>query len=140
MGAPFYREAREILESGDKILVVHGDGEMKRLLTKLMDCGVQVVEALTPQPMTSIDVAETRRLWKDRVTMWGGLPTVILTETYSDQEFEGYLEDLFRAVAPGDRFILGFGDNVPTDASFDRVKRIAEFWAKRGVYPLPVQP
>ena len=50
-----------------------------------------------------------------------------------------FLEDLFRDVAPGDRFILGFGDNVPTDASFERVKRIARFWAERGRYPLPVQ-
>jgi hypothetical protein len=134
--APFYREAREILSSGDKILVVHGDGEMKVLLENLMTCGVQVVEALTPQPMTSIDIAKTRQLWKDRVAMWGGLATIILTDTFSEDKFERFLEDLFHAVAPGDRFILGFGDNVPTDASFERVKRIAEFWAERGSYPL----
>ena len=134
--APFYRQTREIFDAADKILVVHGDGEMRTLLGKLMDCGVQVVEALTPKPMTSIDVAETRALWGDRVAMWGGLASVILTDAFSDKEFERYLEDLFRAVAPGDRFILGFGDNVPTDASFDRVKRIAQFWAERGGYPL----
>ncbi len=134
--APFYREAREILSAGDKILVVHGDGEMRALLKRLMDCGVQVVEALTPKPMTSIDVRETRRLWKDRVAMWGGLATVILTETFPEEEFERFLDDLFRAVAPGDRFILGFGDNVPTDALFGRVKRVAEFWTERGSYPL----
>lgn len=134
--APLYGEARQLLSTGDKILVVHGDGEMKVLLEKLMACGVQVVEALTPKPMTSIDVAETRRLWKDRVTMWGGLATVVLTETFSEDEFERFLDDLFRAVAPGDRFILGFGDNVPTDALFERVKRIAQVWVERGGYPL----
>jgi len=134
---PFYREAREILARGDKILVVHGDGEMQILLEKLMTCGVQVVEALTPKPMTSIDIAATRRLWGDQVAMWGGVASVILTDTFSDQEFERYMEDLFRAVAPGDRFILGFGDNVPTDALFRRIKRVAEFWAERGSYPLP---
>ena len=68
--------------------------------------------------------------------MWGGLATVILTETFPEEEFERFLDDLFRAVAPGDRFILGFGDNVPTDALFGRVKRVAEFWAERGGYPL----
>lgn len=134
--APFYQEAREILSRGDKILVVHGDGDMKKLLKRLMDCGVQVVEALTPKPMTSIDVAETRRLWKDRVTMWGGVASVILTAAYSDEEFESYMDNLFRAVAPGDRFILGFGDNVPTDALFHRIKRVAQFWEERGGYPL----
>jgi uroporphyrinogen-III decarboxylase len=134
--APFYREAREVLSRGDKILVVHGDGEMRSLLEKLMSCGVQVVEALTPKPMTSIDILETRRLWGDRVAMWGGVASVILTDTFSDEEFERYMEDLFQAVAPGDRFILGFGDNVPTDALFPRIKRVAEFWAERGRYPL----
>ena len=135
--APFYREAREILSRGDKILVVHGDGEMKTLLEKLMSCGVQVVEALTPKPMTSIDILETRRLWGDRVAMWGGIPSVILTDTFSDEQFERCMEDLFQAVAPGDRFILGFGDNVPTDALFSRIKRVAEFWAEHSCYPLP---
>ncbi len=134
--APFYREAREMLSAAGKLLVVHGDGEMKILLRSLMECGVQVVEALTPKPMTSIDVAATRQLWQDRVTMWGGLATVVLTDAFSDQEFEAFLEDLFAAVAPGDRFILGFGDNVPTDASFSRIKRVAEFWAQNGAYPL----
>lgn len=135
--APFYREARQILSARGKMLVVHGDGEMKVLLEKLMTCGVQVVEALTPKPMTCIDVAETRHLWEDRITMWGGLASVILTDVFLDEEFERYLDDLFRAVAPGDRFILGFGDNVPTDALFERIKRVAQFWAERGTYPLP---
>ena len=135
--APFYREARQMLSAGDKIMVVHGDGEMKVLLSKLMECGVQVVEALTPKPMTSIDIAETRRLWKDRVAMWGGLASVVLTDAFSDEEFEGFMEDLFRAVAPGERFILGFGDNVPTDALFRRIQRAAQIWAELGGYPLP---
>jgi uroporphyrinogen-III decarboxylase len=134
--APLYREARQMLSSAEKRLVVHGDGEMRSLLGRLADCGVEVVEAFTPKPMTSIDIAETRRLWKDRVTMWGGLATVIFTDAFSDDEFEGFLEDLFQAVAPGDRFILGFGDNVPTDASFDRIKRVARYWADHGGYPL----
>ncbi|MCX6375038.1 MAG: hypothetical protein NTU88_03175 [Armatimonadetes bacterium] len=111
--APFYREARETLSSAGKPLVIHGDGEMKLLLTRLMECGVQVVEALTPSPMTSIDV--------------------ILTEVFSEEEFERYMEDLFAAVASASGgFILGFGDNVPTDALFSRVQRIAQFRNEKG--------
>lgn len=137
--APFYREARETLSSGGKIMVVHGDGEMRVLLQKLKSCGVQVVEALTPKPMTSIDVADTRRLWGDKVAMWGGIASIILTSAFSDEEFKAYMDDLFRAVAPGDRFILGFGDNVPTDALFERVQWVARYWAEHGAYPLAEQ-
>jgi hypothetical protein len=134
--APFYREVRQFLNRHGKLLVVHGDGEMRTLLQSLMECGVQVVEALTPQPMTSIDVAGTRQLWGDRVAMWGGIPSTILTTAYSQADFERHMADLFRAVAPGDRFILGFGDNVPTDALFPRIQWVARFWAEEGGYPL----
>ena len=133
---PFYREAREVLSANDKVMVVHGDGEMQLLLRKLMECGVQVVEALTPKPMTSIDLAETRRLWDGRVAMWGGLASTLLTDAYTDEEFNLYMEELWQAVAPGDRFILGFGDNAPTDARFDRIRRAARWWHERGAYPL----
>ena len=127
--APFYCEAREVLSAGGKPLVIHGDGEMKVLLTSLMECGVQVVEAVTPRPMTSIDVRATRELWGDKVVMWGGIPSIILTEVFSEEEFERHMDDLFDAVASTKGgFILGFGDNVPTDALFDRIVRVVEIW------------
>ena len=135
--APFYRQARATLSAANKLLVIHGDGEMKLLRVRLADCGVQVVEALTPQPMTSIDVAETRRMWGDRVCLWGGMASVILTDSFSDAECERYMDDLFHAVAPGQHFILGFGDNVPTDARWSRIRQVVRFWTEHGAYPLP---
>ena len=135
--ARFYQEARQALDSHGKILVVHGDSEMIGLLKSLRDCGVQVVESLTLKPMTSIDVAETRGLWKDRVAMWGGIPCVMLTPDYSDEEYIECLDRLFQAVAPGDRFILGFGDNVPTNGLLSRIVMTAQYWAEHGQYPLP---
>jgi uroporphyrinogen-III decarboxylase len=134
--APFYRQARQVLEPAGKIIVIHGDGEMKKLRAKIRECGIQVVEAVTPKPMTSIDVADTRRIWGDAVTFWGGVASVMLTSVFSEAEFEQHLDDLFRAVAPGQRFILGFGDNVPTDALFHRVKRVAEYWHAHSTYPI----
>ena len=59
--------------------------------------------------------------------MWGGLATVVLTDVFSEEQFEDYLDRLFRAVAPGDGFILGFGDNVPSDAILGRILRVADF-------------
>ncbi|MCJ7736538.1 MAG: hypothetical protein MUQ10_04380 [Anaerolineae bacterium] len=64
------------------------------------------------------------------------MTTVILTEVYSDGEFESSLENLFYDAVPGDRFILWFGENVPTDAKFERIQRIAGFWKENSAYPL----
>ncbi len=133
---PFYREAAEVLHGGGKLMAAHCDGEMRRLLVQLADCGLDVAEAITPTPMTSLDVWKTRALWDGKVAMWGGIPTILLTDTFSDEEFENNLLNLFRAVAPGDRFILGFGDNAPTDAVFHRIARAAELYERYGSYPI----
>ena len=131
--SPFYRETRAALDAAGKLMAVHGDGEMRELLRILMESDVGVVEAITPSPMTSIAVAATRALWGDRVTFWGGIPAIILTPTFSDGEFEAYLAGLAQAIGDRRRFILGFGDNVPTDALFERIVMVAEFAASRAV-------
>ena len=133
--APFYREVAEKFKKMGKVLVVHGDGNMQKLLVSLRDAQVDVVEAVTPAPMTSIDVRSTRQLWGDRVTMWGGIASITLTPTFSDAEFQAYVEDLFSAVAPGDRFILGFGDNVPTDGLWHRIEWLAGYYRDHSAYP-----
>jgi len=133
---PFYRQVAEKFKRMGKVLVVHGDGNMKKLLTSLREAHVDVVEALTPAPMTSIDVRATRALWGDQVTMWGGIASITLTPTYSEDEFRAYIEDLFDAVTPGDRFILGFGDNVPTDGLWSRIEWLAQYYHRRAGYPL----
>lgn len=133
---PFYKEAAETLHKGGKLMAAHLDGEMRRLLHSIKDSGIDVAEAITPAPMTSIEMGALRDLWGDRITIWGGLPSVLLTDTFSDEEFERSVLELFRAMAPGDRFILGFGDNAPTDALFSRIARVAELWRDHGAYPL----
>ncbi|MHB1133080.1 MAG: uroporphyrinogen decarboxylase family protein [Chloroflexota bacterium] len=133
---PFYREAAQTLHAGGKLMAAHLDGEMQRLLDIMPSTGLDVGEAITPAPMTSIDIRHLRSLWQGKMAMWGGIPTVLLTNSYSDEEFERYVVDLFAAVAPGDRFILGFGDNAPTDALFSRLAKTAELWQRYGRLPV----
>lgn len=134
--APFYREAAEVLHRSGKLMAAHCDGEMQKLRASLRNCDLDVVEAITPAPMTSLDVRATRALWDGTMTMWGGIPAIMLTDTFSDEEFESHLVDLFRAVAPGNRFILGFGDNVPTDGLFRRIRLTTDLYHKYGTYPI----
>ncbi len=136
---PLYREARRIVPS-DMPIVVHGDGEMRQLLDLLADSDIDCVEALTPKPMTTIDLADLRRRWADKVTLWGGIASVVLCPPFTQEAFEAHMDTLFASVAPGDRFILGFGDNVPTDGSFDRVAQIARYVRDYGALPWTDEP
>ena len=60
----------------------------------------------------------------------------ILEETYPDEQFEQYLANLFKTVAPDDAFILGVADNVTGTARLDRVLRISEMVEEHGNYPI----
>jgi hypothetical protein len=134
---PFYRLAVPILHAAGKVVALHGDGDMgPELLALMRETGVDSVEALTPQPMTTIDIRQARQAWGSSVTLWGGIPAVLMTETYTDEQVEAFLEDLFAAVAPGDRFILGFGDNVPTDGLFSRILQVTEFYHRHNGIPI----
>ena len=123
---PFYQQACPVLHRGNKLVAIHGDGEMNKLLELMPQTHVDVVEAITPQPMTSIDLARLRELWADGPAIWGGVAAIVLTDTFADSEFKQFMDDLLTSMNGHQRFILGFGDNVPTDAVFDRVEYVAQ--------------
>src|SRR5208282_1115887 len=89
-----------------------------------------------PAPMTRVSLAEYYRHWSPRMTLCGGIPSTILLPETSDAEFESYMDELFRAVAPGTRIVVGIADNVPPDAIFSRLQRIGERVAREGALPL----
>lgn len=134
---PWIRKAADILGSKGKIVICHCDGENLGLMDLIRDSGMHVAEAVTPYPMTKVKIEEYYQRWSDKLTIWGGIPEVLLMEeTATDEDLECYLDHLFKAVAPGRRFIVGIGDTTPAHAVFDRLVRIGERVEKEGRLPL----
>jgi len=134
---PWIRRASDALSAKGKILVCHCDGENAGLMDLLRDSGMHVAEAITPYPMTKVKIEEYYRRWSDKVTIFGGIPEhLLLEETTTDEDFEAYLDDFFKLVAPGRRLIVGIGDTTPAHAVFDRLVRIGEWVEKEGRLPL----
>jgi hypothetical protein len=48
------------------------------------------------------------------------------------------MKNLFREIAPGDRFILGVSDTTPPNAKFERLLRITEMVREWGTLPLKI--
>jgi len=86
--------------------------------------------------MVTCTLAEARAAWGTDVIIWGGVPSVMLEDSVSEAEFEAYMKDLFRTIAPGDAFILGVADNVMPRARLDRLLRIGEMATTWGRYPV----
>ena len=134
---PHLQKCADILHPKGKLLQTHCDGENKGLLDLLAESGMDVAEAICPRPMTKVTITEVKKAFKGKVTIFGGIPSVaLLEESMSDEEFERFMKNLFREIAPGDRFILGVSDTTPPDAKFERLLRITEMVQERGRLPM----
>ena len=134
---PWIRKASDTLGAGGKILACHCDGENSGLMDLLRDSGMHVAEAVSPYPMTKVKIEEYYKRWSEKVTIFGGIPEhLLLEESTTDEDFEDYLDHLFKVVAPGKRLILGIGDTTPVHAVFDRLIRVGERVEKEGRLPL----
>jgi uroporphyrinogen-III decarboxylase len=135
---PWLQEATDYLHAHGKIAMVHTDGEMRRLIPFILDTGIDVAECWSPAPMTSITTAELKEAWGDKITIWGGVASQLFRPNYSDEEFDDYVIQLFREVAPGNNFIVGMGENFPFDGKIERVRRIAELIDEYGTLPIHI--
>lgn len=136
---PWLKEASDYFHARGKLTQVHIDGEMKRLIPLFPETGVDVAEAWSPAPMTSVTTGELKKAWGDKVTIWGGIPAMLFEPNqYSDEEFDAYVMNLFKEIAPGNNFIVGMGDNLPFDGQIERVGRVVELIDKYGRVPIGV--
>ena len=126
------------LAAAGKLLLCHTDGENEGLMDLIRDSGMHIAESICPAPMTRVSLAEYYRRWSPRLTLVGGIPAIVALPQTSDAEFEAYMDELFRVIAPGSRIVLGMSDNVPPDAIFSRLQRIHDRVQRDGKLPLKV--
>jgi len=135
---PWLKETSDYFHSIGKVTRVHADGEMKRLIPYFPETGIDVAEGWSPAPMTSVTTLELRKAWGDKVTIWGGIPAILFEPQYTDEEFDDYVKNLFKDIAPGYGFIVGMGDNLPFDGKIERVGRVVELIDKYGKVPIEI--
>jgi hypothetical protein len=134
---PHLQKLADTLHPKGKLLLCHCDGENKGLLELIPESGMDIAEAVCPQPMTKVTISEVKKSFKGKVTIFGGVPSVaLLEESMSNEEFEHFMNNLFGEIAPGDRFILGVSDTTPPDARIERLLRITEMVQERGHLPM----
>ncbi|MFQ3548468.1 MAG: uroporphyrinogen decarboxylase family protein [Armatimonadota bacterium] len=124
---PFYQEARKIVNAKGKLFQGHWCGRTQSLLPLVPECGLNIVEAIVSQPMADISLNEALDLLKGEVVMQGGIPAVIVcNEGGSYDDFVRYLREVIEPLKNRKGFILGMSDNVPPNADFKRIEKVAE--------------
>jgi 5-methyltetrahydrofolate--homocysteine methyltransferase len=87
-------------------------------------------------PATRLKLHEYREQWKDLVLI-GGIPAqYLIPDQTSEEEMYQYLDYLFKAVAPGIKYIPGISDAVSSLTDFDRLRKFGNYIQDRGKFPL----
>lgn len=134
---PWIRKASEILGSKGIYVSCHCDGENKNLMDLILNSGMHIAEAICPHPMTKVPIEEYYTRWSNKLTIFGGIPSILLIEeSISDEDFDSFIDHLFKAVAPGHRMIFGIADSVPPQAAFSRLVKLGERIEKEAHLPL----
>ena len=133
---PYYEELSPQMRARGKALALHADNDTRLIFSQIERAGFAVAECFATAPMVETTMAEARAAWGDRVIVFGGVPSVILEAPYTDEQFEQYIDELFRTIAPGRAFILGIADNAMPGTKIERVRLVTEIVRQRGTYPL----
>jgi hypothetical protein len=119
---PWLRSAAERLHGAGRLLLTHTDGENRRLLPLLRSCGFDIADSVCPAPMTRVTLRDYRAALGGAVTIWGGIPSVMmLKSSCAEPEFRSFVDALIEETRPYNNFILSIADTLPPDADFDRV-------------------
>jgi len=120
----------------DKLLMFHADADLTGLEELILDAGYDIAECLVTHPMADITLARCRQVWGDRIVIWGGIPSIILCDPFTDDQFEAHMRDLFRTIAPGNAFVLGVADMLVPATRWERFERVSAMIDEWGVCPI----
>lgn len=103
----------------------HTDGENAGLLEHYLSADIDIADSLCPAPMTKVPMKESRRVFGKRITTWGGIPSLMmLPDSYSEYEYDRYLDEFFQSIGDGSRLIISIADTTPPDADFNRIVKL----------------
>ena len=133
---PYCKRLIPLLHDAGKKVAMHADNDTTQIATHLERAGWDMLECFVTEPMVPMTLNHARRVWDNRMILWGGIPSAILAPSYPLESFKTYVRNALKAISPGDAFILGVADNVMPDSDIDRIRWITEFVDSNGWFPI----
>jgi hypothetical protein len=133
---PYYHAFMPLAHDAGMSVAMHADNDTSQILHHIERAGWDMVECFVTAPMVPLTIRQAREAWGERVIIWGGIPSNMLSPSVTDDDFQDYMRMLFATIAPGDAFILGVADNVMPDSIIERVAWVSDFVEEQGYYPI----
>ncbi|MFA6426418.1 MAG: hypothetical protein WCW64_09600 [Phycisphaerae bacterium] len=123
---PYWQKRVKQLQDKGKIIGIHNDGCVAGSLGLLSETNFDFVEAVTPAPVGDMEIEKIRDITQDKIIVWGGVPGAIFSPVYSDDFFKQFVSKVLMTFPIGSGFVLGVADQVPPDASLERVRVVRD--------------
>jgi hypothetical protein len=124
---PPLRDYAALLHSRGKFLMTHTDGENRKLLSLYLAARLDAADSVCPYPMTRCRLEEVREAFDGRITIVGGIPSILLCPGLTTlEEFQAFVDSALERYGHQSRMIFGVSDMVTADADWTRLEYIAE--------------
>jgi len=102
---PFYEAAiKEIQAFRDVPVLFHSDGDLRKMLDRLVECGFQGLQSL--QPSAGMDMGEIKRRYGDALCLMGNIDLNYVMTFAPPEEVAEVVRRTIDVAAPGGGFIL----------------------------------
>ncbi|MBN1293486.1 MAG: hypothetical protein JXB48_16725 [Candidatus Latescibacteria bacterium] len=132
--AEYYTKAAEKIHRAGKFFAVHLDGRVRGLLTKLVQCGVDIADALTPKPTGDLTPKAIRAEGGNNIILSGGVSPVFWSPNTSEKDFIAHVKEWLNLKTISPRLIMSDGDQTPPGTSFQRIKLMKDIVEEYGRY------
>jgi len=130
----YYDRWNKKIKSRNKYSLIHMDGSLKGLLKEVSEINFSVIEAMTPKPAGDLSIDEFDDYVKSNSVMWGGIPGILFTASFSDEGFENFVLKVIKIMTAKPQYVLGIADEIPPDGIIARINKVTELVEKYGVY------
>jgi uroporphyrinogen decarboxylase len=125
---PYLHQMGRICRRYDKLLLFHSDGNLELVMDDLIQAGVQGVH---PNEPTSVDMAEVKQTWGDRLSVLGGIDVDLLARSTPDA-IDAATKTLIERAGPGGGVAIGSGNSVANYVPLPNYRAMLEAIHKYG--------
>jgi uroporphyrinogen decarboxylase len=129
---PWYAQVAKKCHAKGLPLILHSDGDMKKLIPDLIELGLDALHPIDPNCM---DIREIKLQYGRDLCLIGNVSNELL-RSGRPEEVRANVKKLLKEIAPGGGFCIGSGNSVPDWASFENFMAMREAALSHGQYPI----
>ena len=132
---PYLSEMGALCRAHDLPFVIHSDGNLWKVLSDLVACGLHAIHPVEPKAMDSLAL---KREYGDRLCLLGNIEIGETLTLGSPADVEAEVKERIRMLAPGGGYAVGSSNTVAHYVRLENLKAMIRATRAYGRYPISV--